>query len=293
MARFLLGMAGYAPNANARCFEDHVRAVAAALRDLGHEVEYATQEALRRGGQLIVWGANNVREDARASDDPSRMERFPRGTIIFQTEQVSAIEDPRYFIQNWEQYRGLGGVWDYARSNVEALAKLGIAATLCPLGYHPSMEKFTQLPEGDKDIDVLFYGSNVGPRRELLDKLEATGLRVVRLFGAFDRERDEVIARAKVVINLRAYQYGVFEIFRCSHLFANRVCVVNEAGNRDPELEALARKCSSTVPRSQIIDECRRLVGTLSGRLYVAERGYEEFKKTSMVESVRGALEAK
>jgi hypothetical protein len=287
MSRFLVGMAGYAENANARCFEDHVRAVSASLRDLGHEVSYATLEELRRGGQLIVWGVNNIREDARASEDPERLERFPKGTIIFQTEQVSAIADPSYFIQNWAQFRDFK-VWDYARSNVEALGKLGIGATLCPLGYHPSMEKIERAAE---DIDVLFYGSNVGPRRALLDKLEDSGLRVYRLFGAFDKERDAIIARSKVVINLRAYVDGVFEIFRCSHLFANRRCVVNEAGNRDPELEALAKRCASTVPRDQLIDECRRLVADAGAREAVAERGYEEFKKINMVESVRRALE--
>jgi hypothetical protein len=286
VSRFLVGIAKYGRDPHVRCFEDHMRAVAAALRDLGHEVEYATEDALKRGGRLIVWGANNITEAPNARAE--LQERYPAGTIVFQTEQVSAITDPAYFMQNWAQFRG-HPVLDYARSNVQALAALGIKATLCPLGYHPSMVKIE--PAVEEDIDVLFYGSNAGPRREITTALRESGLNFVHLFNVYNEERDAAIARSKVVINMRAYQGGVFEIFRCSHLFANGKCVVNESGGRDAELEDLARRCTSYVPRSQLVDECRRLVSDAVARRAVAERGRDEFRKISMVESVRSALE--
>jgi hypothetical protein len=182
-------------------------------------------------------------------------------------------------------------VWDYAQSNLDVLHRLGIhTATLCPLGYHKSMEVLPKVDE--QDIDVLFYGSAGGPRREILDALDKTGMNVVRLFGVYDGPRDGIIARAKVVINLHYYPNGVFEIFRCSHLFANRVCVVNEAGGRDKGLEDLARRCTAYTPRAELVERCKELVASPHKRLMIAEQAYEEFKKTDMTENVRRALEA-
>lgn len=287
MARFLVGIAKYGQELHVRCFEDHMRAIAVALRHLGHEVHYATEEQLRRGGRLILWGVNQVTEDPKA--DPSRQEVIPADTIVFQTEQVSAITNPAYFIQSWIRLRQMT-VWDYAQSNVDALKQLGMTGViLCPLGYVPEMTKL--LPYRDPDIDVLFYGSRGGPRREILTALDNSGMKVVRLFGSYGAERDEHIMRAKVVINLHYYEQGVFEIFRCSHLFANRVCVVNEAGGRDSGLEQLAERCTAYTPRAQLVERCRELVADRKQREDIAERGFEEFKKIDLVENVRKALE--
>ena len=51
MSRFLVGIAKYGQHVHVRCFEDHMHAMAAALRALGHEVEYATEAAMARGGR--------------------------------------------------------------------------------------------------------------------------------------------------------------------------------------------------------------------------------------------------
>jgi hypothetical protein len=287
--RFLVGIAKLGTDLHVRCFEDHMRSMAAALRDLGHDVEYATEEALRkRPGRLILWGSNHVTEDPQASAE--RMEKIPTDAIVFQTEQVSAVDKPTYFIRNWIQYRDFA-VWDYAQSNVDALKQLGMAGVvLCPLGYHPSMTKIERIE--DQDIDVLFFGTRGGPRQEILNALDATGMNVVQLFGVYGDERDARIARAKIVINLHFYARGVFEIFRCAHLFANHVCVVNEAGGRDAGLEDLARRCTAYTPRSELVERCQELVASPHKRLAIAEQGFEEFKKLSLVENVRRALDA-
>lgn len=289
MSRFLVGIAKLNSNPHVSCFWEHMTSIVAALRDLGHEVEYATEEALKRGdARLIVWGVNNVTESPRAL--PERLETYPADSIVFQTEQVSAVAEPTYFMRNWKQHLNFV-VWDYSSTNLAALQKLGFTrAVLCPLGYHPSMTMIA--PAEEQDIDVLFYGSNVGPRREILNQLDQTSMHVVRLFKAYGEERDAVIARAKVVINLRAYEHGVFEIFRCSHLFANRVCVVNESGGRDPGLEDIAQRCTAHTPRAELVERCRELVASPHRRLAIAERAFEEFSKLDLVDHVRRALEA-
>lgn len=284
MSRFLVGIARLGNDVHLNCFMDHVKSVAAALRALGHEVEYASEDAMKnRPGRLIMWGANKY--DASGHD----FERFA-DTIVYQTEQVSAIKDPKFFIQGWKSLQKFD-VWDYSQSNVETLNKIGLDKVVhAPLGYHPSMETIKAVPY--QDIDVLFYGSSGGARRDVLNALDGAGLNVVRLFGQYGAERDAFIARAKVVVNLHFYANGVFEIFRCSHLFANGKAVVNEAGGCDSQLEALAQACSSYVPRDQIVDECRRLVADANARRQVEERAREEFKKYSLVDSIDKALAA-
>lgn len=277
--RFLVGIVTLGKNKHAHCFMDFAKAMAAALRSLGHECEYANPGV--RPGRLIMFGANNIVEDKA---NP----QIPPDSIIFNAEQVSAIADPTYFLQSWVQLRNFS-VWDYAESNVDTLKKLGIySAVLCPVGYHKSMEV---IKPAEEDIDILFYGSAGGPRREILDALDKTGLNVVRLFGVYGAERDAFIARSKVVINLHYYPNGVFEIFRCSHLFANRKCVVNEAGGRDRGLEELAKRCTAYTLRDQFVERCRELVASPHKRAIIADQAYEEFKKVDLIEGVRKALE--
>lgn len=283
MSRFLIGIVGYGKNPHAPCFLDYARAIASALRALGHEAEYATEEARRqRPGRLILFGANNLRDgDGEGA--------IPEDAIIFNSEQLAAVADPKFFLQNYLQYRNMV-VWDYSEANIAELKKLGIErAVHCPVGYVPSME--TIAPTAEEDIDVLFYGSVAGPRREILDALDAAKLNVVRLFGVYDKARDEYIARSKVVLNLHYYPHGIFEIFRVSHLLANKKCVVTEAGGRDQALESFASRACFYVPREEIVAGCCALVDDARVRSEIAERGYQEFKKLDLVGYVRRALE--
>ncbi len=277
MSRFTLGIVGRERNPHAECFVDFAKALRDALRALGHEVVPETNP-----GRYIMFGANNLVDSEN---------KIPRDSIIYNAEQLAAISDPRFFLQNWVQYRQMI-VWDYSRANVEVLRRLGIErAVHCPVGYISSMECIQSLPEEEQDIDVLFYGSVAGPRREILDALDATGLRVERLFGVYGAERDKFIARAKVVLNLRFYPRGIFEIFRVSHLLANKKCVLTEAGGCDTELEALADRTCAYVERANIVEMCKKLVAAPNARQEIAETGYAEFKKLNFIETVRQALE--
>lgn len=283
MNRFLIGIAKYGRDQHARCFEDVARAVYHSLQSLGHEVEYATREAWQsRPGRLIMFGVNNV-------PDPDRI--VATDAIVYNSEQLSALGDPRWQMGCFEQYRQ-HVVWDYAEVNVARLRDLGIERpVLCPVGYCPSMTKPWSSTKSEEDIDVLFYGSISPRRREVLDALTNVGIRVAHLFGVYGDERDAVIARSKIVLNLHHYERSIFEIFRVSHLLANRKCVVSEDRGEDPALEALADATTWYVPRSGIVDACRYLLDHEEVRREVAERGFRAFCRTSMVDNVSRALE--
>ena len=83
-------------------------------------------------------------------------------------------------------------------------------------------------------------------------------------------------------------------MFRVSHLLANHKCVVTEDGGCDPTLEHWAEKSGAMfyVPRRQIVELCRELVADVSLRRTQALLGYESFRKTSLADNVRIALEA-
>lgn len=271
--RFSVGIVKYGVDPNARCFEDFAHAVARVLRALGHDTRTDWT------GRLIMFGANNMLDSVGT---------LPSDAISYNAEQIAAVKLSRLFV-NVEQYKDRF-VWDYSEANAAKLRDLGFKrVVMCPVGYEPKM---TSIAPVDEDIDVLFYGSLNPRRKEILNRLAAAGLRVLRLFNIYGAERDAVIARAKVVLNMHHYERGVFEIFRVSHLLANRKCVVSEGDGCDAGLEAFAERATRLVSYDRLAEACRELVGDAGARVSLAERGHAEFTKIDLVENVRVALEA-
>jgi hypothetical protein len=126
-------------------------------------------------------------------------------------------------------------VWDYSEHNAALLAAMGVPRPLVvPVGWAPGLSRIEPLAE---EIDVLFYGSS-NPRREaVLGELRAAGARVESVFGVYGRERDALIARSRLVLNVHFFEARVFEIVRVSYLLANGRTVVSERG-ASPEEEA-------------------------------------------------------
>jgi hypothetical protein len=276
MARFTLAILQRGVNQHVACFEDYCRSLAAALRALGHEVT-----DFDRPGRLIIFGANNSYPlDGTIPDD----------AIIFNTEQMTSFGgDVRKQMGNFDRW-SKHVIFDYSGTNAQKLRDAGAARVVhCPLGYIESMTTIEPAPV--QDIDVLFYGAMNPRRREILDALTRAGIEVCHLFGVYGADRDKVIARSKIALNLHYYDEAVFEIFRVSHLLANKVCVVSEDSGKDDELEAFARVATRYCSRGEIVDMCKTLLADSSTRRLCANVGFETFAKISLVENVRKALE--
>lgn len=203
---------------------------------------YPHSEAFREIAETVLYGLQEAGNDAVFSDTAFIAGRIP---IIFGAHLVSLpTELPTHaIVYNLEQIEiGTGFVnetylsilrshviWDYSPLNIKALKGLGITNVhLLPIGYVRQLERIK--PAEVKDIDVLFYGS-MNPRREqVINALKAAGANVVWVFGIYGRERDALISRAKIVLNLHHYGSNIFEIVRVSYLLSNGVCVVSENG---------------------------------------------------------------
>jgi len=184
------------------------------LRDLGHTVEIVPNQLhpvktnILIGYHLLQWGEYLAKVDY----------------IPFQFEQLDTKEG--WFSDTiLAILKGASQVWDYSSINIEFLRQQGVTAQHVPIGYHPDLAVVPKAEE--KDIDVLFYGSVNDRRKELMERL-ARKCNAQFIAGAFAQERDELIARSKIVLNLHYYQTKIMESVRIAHLLNNGVFVISE-----------------------------------------------------------------
>jgi hypothetical protein len=160
--------------------------------------------------------------------DPSLIAQVPKSSIILNTEQIYSdtvdwSKNIYAWVKNFE-------VWDYSRRNIEKLNELGvIKAKLFKIGFQRELVRLDT--SKTKDIDVLFYGSMNERRKDIIEKLVSKGLKVKSLFGVYGKERDDWVARSKLVLNHHFYSSQIFEIIRVFYLLTNSVAVVGEVND--------------------------------------------------------------
>jgi len=146
------------------------------------------------------------------------------GTILFNLEQIvpGALWVTQDYVERLRRYR----VWDYSARNIAALKEMEIHdAAHVPLGYAKVLER---IPTAKEDIDVLFYGVYNERRMAPLRRLAERGWKVKCVRGVYGRERDELIARSRIVVNIHFYGDSRLEAARCLYLLANGRFVLSE-----------------------------------------------------------------
>ncbi len=244
-----------------------------------YEVANAFTDALIEAqiGKRVIFGGHLLAEVLGDRCDSF----YP--VVFYQSEQINPECEwlrNRIYLENLRKHE----VWDYSPKNVAALKKLGIEAKWVPIRYMPRMTK--NFPVVEQDIDVLFYGSTNKRRVKILDEISAKGLNVRRVFGVYGAERDELIARSKVVLNLHYFDEGIFEIFRCAHLFANSKCVVGETGT-DLLLESLYKDSAVFCERADIADTCEFLLRKPKKIGEIERQAFEYFSVPTLSEELK------
>lgn len=198
----------------------------------------------------------------------------PEDAIIYNFEQIDPSSP--WLETNYLKLLKSHEVWDYSKINIVALKKLNISnITHVPLGYVNQLKRIKL--HDNPDIDVLFYGSLNDRRSKIIDDLKSANLNVVSLFGVYGAERDELISRSKIVLNIHFYDSKVFEIARISYLLSNGVCVVSESGN-DP-IENEFKNSLILTDYNSIVSTCVSLVNDRNSRISIAEIGQKYFSQ--------------
>lgn len=242
-----------------------------ALSALGYEVA-VTENTIMQDVRNIVFGAETF-SDTQAE--------LPAGTIVYNLEQPThpRMDNVRRVAKNCQ-------VWDYSARNIETWKKQGFDVRHVPVGYTPNL---TRIPKAEmQDIDVLFYGFLTPRRRKIIQDLTDAGLRVFYTDSCYGGARDNLISRAKVVLNIHHDGRDMFEIVRVSYLLANSKCVSTEISSDDDSYKELKGTISRS-PFSGIVDDCMELVKHESVRV-AHEDAAMHFSKQDYTATVACAL---
>jgi len=242
---------------------DFSKAMRDAIQELGIPAHYSPR--------VVVPEWTNIFLDAALISDCSAI---PANSIIFNLEQLgstSKLATPEY-VELLKAHQ----VWDYSLRNIDFLKKSGVLNPIyVPIGYSQSLKR--QKPQVSQDIDVLFYGY-INPRRQrILDQLKPIA-NVVATQGTYGDELFELIARAKVVLNLHFYSTHIFESVRVSYLLANKKAVLSEV-NADTEIPAHYIGAICAAPYELLPEACLQLLQNESHRRYLEEVGHKIFAR--------------
>jgi hypothetical protein len=197
-------------------FTELIELVGYGLQDLGHSVTVSSN-GLQANARNILIGVHLL--------DISVLPSVPKDSIIINTEQFTGTtENWRASIFTWASNFE---TWDYSKKNIDILKEKNVSnIKLLRIGYHKNLQR---IPKSQpQDIDVLFYGGINARRQHVFNELQAQGYHVVAKFGIYGPERDDLIARSKLVLNLHYYESKIFEIVRVFYLMCNAKAVVGE-----------------------------------------------------------------
>ena len=259
-----------------QCFRDVAEGVLWALGELGHTAHDSPRPVA--GSRPIYFGLP--------------LGRIEPDAVLYNGEQVSpqSIWTARRLDQTYRNHI----VWDYSPANAARYEQYGLPRpSVVRPGYCPLLEWHS--PEIKKTHDVVFFGSNNERRERALQQIEQLGLTLLRVpFGTYGAERDELLSRAKLCLNIHFYERAIFEAVRCSYLAMGGLPVLSEisvdnegaaygmTGITYEQLGAYAAALIANPPGVGSPSQLEELRATQAAAI----------KKVSLLEDVAAALEA-
>ena len=216
----------------------------------------------------IIFGGHLLNNDL--------INKVPKNSIVFNTEQIeSNTEEWRERIIKLAN-RNIE-LWDYSLFNIKFTQdKTNIKAKLFEIGYQRELNRITQ--EKTKKVDVLFYGSINDRRKIIIDKLIEKNIKVKCLFGVYGKDRDDWIAKSKLVLNMHMYDSKIFEIIRVFYLMTNGVPVVAEYDDKT-KINNNFLMGIKTASYNKLVEMIVHLVNNENEREKLGDKGLFEIKK--------------
>jgi hypothetical protein len=254
---------------HAAAFDEVALALHYGLKGLGLNAPLVKRVEDVQGTPIVV-GANLL---GKFVDTLHVVGELPDDAILFNLEQIDAESD--WMTDTYLNLLNRFRVWDYSPGNIDKLGTMGIEVEgLCRIGHAAELARIDQ--NVVEDIDVLFYGGLNSRRSTVLQALRDRGLNVVVAANCFGEARDQLVARAKIVLNIHFYQAKVLEIVRISYLLSNGQCVVSETGV-DAAEEAVFQDAIAFSSYEGLVDRCVELAQDTPQRQRIARRAKSLF----------------
>jgi len=277
MSNFTITLIRPAGYQHTEAFREIAETLQFGLRSLGHTAEIR-ENAVDPGATNIILGAHLL--------PASALRQLPEEAIIYNLEQLGGARlSPEYY-ELGRRHR----IWDYDLANLAQWNELHCkySPVHVPIGYVPELKRIAA--RQPQDIDVLFYGSLNERRNRILDQLGNSGVKVHKLFGVYGEQRDALIARSKLVLNIHFYQTKIFEIARMSYLLANAKAVVTE-GLPSTATEHGLDGGLLVVPYDSLVEACLLLLRHEEERRALETRGFELFSQRKESDILSNALQ--
>jgi tetratricopeptide (TPR) repeat protein len=267
-----------------KLYEDLIDALSGGLIDLGYSCSVRKNAYV--GDSINIFLGSTVFA-SRLQDLPNRLHGKPY--IVYQLEQ---LHSKKGLLQEWPEYyhllKNATAIWDYSPSGVRFLKDKGFNNVYyVPPSFHRSMESFG--PRQHQDIDVLFYGSPHDRRHLIMSTLHNLGVKIDYLTTSFGDERNTYIARAKIILNIHAWDnLDALETVRLSFILANRGFIISEEGDHNPYGDGVVFS-----PYDQLVNICLRyLQEPRQVRDEIAQKGYLALRKQEMANILSSVLDS-
>lgn len=258
-------------------FTELAELIGFSLQDLGHGAVINTNQIYADAVNIII-GCHLL--------DSGYIQQVPKTSIIINTEQV--YNDQTAWNPNIFKWASGFETWDYSNRNIEKLREAGAShIKFLQIGYHPKLARISE--SENQDIDILFYGSMNERRLNIINQLKEAGCNVRIEFGLYGEERDKLISRAKVVLNLHHYNSEIFEIVRVFYLMTNSKAVVGEV-NKSTSVEPCYLEGIYPSSYDQLVDSCIKLVKDDKLRMDLEGMALETIKKLPQQEIIAALL---
>jgi SAM-dependent methyltransferase len=190
----------------------------------------------RRMGAQVSLAKNRLREDsvnivfgAHLGFDPQLKRRH---TCLFVNLEQLGAGGARVRPEYLTLLRG-SGVIEYEAANIAAYSNYPDDVPIIHFAHAPYLEAAARdhgvIPLEARPIDLLFFGSMNPRRREFMNRIESTGLRVTTFDGPlYGAERDQFLMQAKAVVNCHFYETNRFEQARAFHCLSLGTPLVSE-----------------------------------------------------------------
>jgi hypothetical protein len=282
VSRYHLALIVPEPRLHGKAFLEVMDTLTWGLEQLGHRVTRAVN-SFQKDATNIVFAAQLLPVAAQ--------KELPADTIVYNFDPLRNLSLRDHAIKpEVLNYVANFRIWEYSQGNLGSWKALSPKHQVryVPVGFAPLLCRIAK--PSVQDIDVLLYGTTGQERLQVLHELSHRGFTAVYAAGLFGTARDELIGRAKIVLNVNYNNFAkIFEVVRVSYLLANRKAVVADE-SADSFIDPDLRPGVKLALLSQLVDACKLLLENDAERVRLEETGFAVIRQRDIVRILTEAL---